>query len=192
MNREALVAKARASRGAINDLIDAAWEHYKANGRESWATAFQEAAADKVVQRFEDKIRNGFSRAGLELPAGELNQATMLGVVREQTGLEVTSLDPESVTRAVDTLLAKRLSLALKVQVTTVFDRDALMASINDAVIQAIQSGRAGEWLNAKAYHAARRFATYQKRGVSMETAKVLAARARQKRYRGTHKLIWL
>ena len=116
----------------------------------------------------------------------------MLGVVRDQTGLEITNLDPEAITKAVDTLLAKRLSGALKVQVGTVFDRDALMASINSAVVQAIQSGRAGEWLSAKAYHAARRFATYQKRGVNMETAKVLAARARQKRYRGTHKLIWL
>lgn len=192
MKRDELIAKARASRGAVNDLIEVAYAHYKAHGRDSWADAFKEAAADKVIQRYEEKIRNGFKRAGLELPEGELTQETMLGVVSAQTGLELATLNPDAVMAAVDKLLAARLSGALGVQVNTVMDRDALMASINSAVVASIQSGRAGEWLSGKVYTAARRAATYARRNITTETAEVLDARRRQKKFRRTHKLKWI
>ncbi len=191
MNRDKLVATARASRGAINDLIDSAYEHYKEHGRESWIDAFREAAADKVLQRYDEKIRNGFERAGLTLPEGELTQANMLSLVGEQTGLELSNLDPDAVMKAVDKLLSERLGAHLGVPITSVFDKQALLQSVNAAVVQAIQSGRAQAWISAKSYTAARRYATYKRRNIDKPTAEVLDARARQKKYRRTHVLKW-
>lgn len=186
-----LIANVRVSRGAVNDLIDRAWEHYKANGRDNWGDAFKEAAADQVISRYEVKIRNGFARAGLELPPGELSQDVMLQVVREQSGLELDNLNPDAVMAAVDKLLSKRLSQALDVTVTTVFDKDAMLQSINQAVIQAIRDGRGAQWLTGKAYKAARRMQTLRLRGVTEEAAAAMDLRRRQKKFRRTHKLEW-
>lgn len=186
-----LVAKVRANRGAINDLIDDAWASYKAHGRESWADAFKEATANKVVQRYETKIRNGFKRAGVELPEGELTLQSMEDVIKDRTGLELDGLSPDSVMAAVDKLLSARLSQAIGVPVSTVFDKDAMLESINAAVLEAIRSGRAAEFVNKAAMHAARRYMTYKRRGIDAADAKKLAARAAQKRYRATHRLVW-
>ena len=187
-----IVLRERVDRGAINDLIETAWAHYKRHGRESLADAFKEAAADKVIQRYEVKIRNGFERAGVTLPEGELTTQAMLAVIKERTGLELDSLNPEAVTAAVDRLLSERLSDALGVPVATVFDREAMMNSLNQAVLEAIRNGRAAEFVNRTAMSAARRYMTYKRAGISEDNAVRLDARRRQKKFRRTHKLIWL
>lgn len=181
----------RANKGSINDFIDEVWTLYKAHGRESFGMAFSEAAANRVIARYETKIRNGFSRAGFELPAGELTQETMLGFVRETTGLDMDSLNPEAVTMAVDRLLAARLSQALGVQVTTVLDKDAMLASMNAAVLQAIRDGRAAEFVNKQAMRAARQYMTFKRRGIEPEAKDRVANRRRQKRYRSKNRLVW-
>lgn len=186
-----LISRARVDRGAINDLIADAWEHYKAGGRESIQSAFGEAVADMVIRRYEDKIRNGFSRAGLELPA-DLNSATILEVVRTQTGLEIDNLDPDAVATAVDRLLSKRVSAALQVNITSVFDKEQIIAGINDAVIASIKSGRASKWVSGKVFKSARRYMAFKNAGLNAATADRLAARARMKKYRETHKLVWV
>ena len=191
MAKKELVARLRVSRGSINELIDRAYDNYKENGRDSWGGAFKEAAADMVIARHEEKIRNGFARAGLHLPEGELGQDEILAVVRDQTGLELDNLNPDAVMAAVDRLLSNRLSQALGVQVSTVFDQEAMIQSIQASVVQAIRDGRAGAWLSGKAYKAARRMATLKNRGVSEETWEILDARRRQKKFRRTHHLQW-
>lgn len=179
-------------RGAVNDLIDDAWRHYKEHGRESLQDAFKEATADHVVRRYELKIRHGFARAGIELPEGELSAAVLLGVVRERTGLDIDSLDADAVMAAVDRLLAARLSEALGVQVSTVFDREAMMQSLNQAIIEAIRNGRAREFISRKAMSVARRYATLKRLQIDAATWEKIEARKRQKRYRETHRLEWV
>ena len=191
MATQKLVSRLRVNRGAVNDLIDRAYENYKENGRESWSEAFKESAADMVIARYEVKIRNGFARAGLTLPEGELGQDELLQVVRDQTGLDIYNLNPDAVMQAVDRLLSNRLSQALGVNVSTVMDRDAMIASINASVVEAIRSGRAGKWLSGKAYRAARKMRTLRSRGVTEETWEILDARRRQKKFRRTHHLQW-
>lgn len=187
-----IVRTKRASAATWNDLIDSAWEHYKENGRESIRDAVTEAVADAAIKRYQDKIINGFRRAGIEIAPDEpLTAQTLAGVVAERTGLELESLSPDAVMGAVDKLLAERLSQALGVPVTTVFDRDAMLASINAAVLEAIRSGRAAEFVNKTAMKAARRYMTFKRRGIGPEDAEKISARARQKKFRQTHRLVW-
>lgn len=187
-----IVHTLRVNKGVMNDLIELAWRHYKENGRESLPNAFTEAAADLAIKRYDEKIRNGFARAGVPLPAGELNAQTMLGIVQQQTGLELQNLSADGIVQAVDKLLSQRLSQALGVTVATVMDKDAMIASINAAVVQAIRDGRAGEFVNRHALHAARRYAAFKNAGIGPENAAKIAARMRARKYRKTHKLVWL
>lgn len=187
------IRKLRVDKGSWNDLIDAAYENYKARGRESIKEAFSEAIADKVLQRYQVKIAAGFRRAGVEIEDGEpLTAEKMLTIIKDRTGLEINNLSPEGVMSAVDSLLSERLSAAMGVTVTTVFDRQAMMAAMEESVKQAIRDGRAAEFIGAQAMRAARKYATFKRRGIeSTEDHRRVMLAWYQKKYRRTHRLVW-
>lgn len=187
------IRKLRVDKGSWNDLIDAAYTNYKEHGRESIRDAFTEAVADKVLQRYQVKIAAGFRRAGVEIEDGEpLTAEKLVTIIQDRTGLDIQHLSPEGVTTAVDKLLAERLSALMGVTVTTVFDRDAMMAAMEESVKQAIRDGRAAEFIGKHAMSAARRFATFKRRGVeSPEDHRRIMLAWYQKKYRRTHRLVW-
>lgn len=187
------IRKLRVDKGSWNDLIDAAYEHYKERGRESIKEAFSEAVADKVLQRYQVKIAAGFRRAGVEIEDGEpLTAEKLLTIIKDRTGLEINNLTPDGVMSAVDRLLAERLSEALGVTVTTVFDRQAMMAAMEESVKQAIRDGRAAEFIGKHAMRAARQYATFKRRGIeSPEDHRRIMLAWYQKKYRRTHRLVW-
>ena len=187
------IRKLRVDKGSWNDLIDAAYEHYKERGRESIKEAFSEAIADKVLQRYQVKIAAGFRRAGVEIEDGEpLTAEKLLTIIKDRTGLDINNLTPDGVMSAVDRLLAERLSAALGVTVTTVFDRQAMMAAMEESVKQAIRDGRAAEFIGAQAMRAARKYATFKRRGIeSPEDHRRIMLAWYQKKYRRTHRLVW-
>lgn len=188
-----IVRTLRVDRGSWNDLIDSAYEHYKAGGRESVREAFTEAVADQVLKRYQDKIAAGFRRAGVEIDDGTpLTAEKLRTIIQDRTGLELTALTPEAVTAAVDKLLAQRLSVALGVTVTTVLDRDEMMRSLEGAVKEAIASGRASEFISAHAMRAARQFATFQRRGVeTKDDQRRIMLAWYQKKYRRNNRMVW-
>ena len=187
------IKKLRVDKGSWNDLIDAAYENYKARGRESIKEAFSEAIADKVLQRYQVKIAAGFRRAGVEIEDGEpLTAEKLLTIIKDRTGLEINNLTPEGVMSAVDRLLSERLSAAMGVTVTTVFDRQAMMAAMDESVKQAIRDGRAAEFIGKHAMRAARKYATFKRRGIeSPEDHRRIMLAWYQKKYRRTHRLVW-
>lgn len=187
------IRKLRVDKGSWNDLIDAAYENYKARGRESIKEAFSEAIADKVLQRYQVKIAAGFRRAGVEIEDGEpLTAEKLLTIIKDRTGLEINNLSPEGVMSAVDRLLSERLSAAMGVTVTTVFDRQAMMAAMDESVKQAIRDGRAAEFIGKHAMRAARKYATFKRRGIeSPEDHRRIMLAWYQKKYRRTHRLVW-
>ena len=187
------IKKLRVDKGSWNDLIDAAYENYKARGREYNKEAFSEAIADKVLQRYQVKIAAGFRRAGVEIEDGEpLTAEKLLTIIKDRTGLEINNLTPEGVMSAVDRLLSERLSAAMGVTVTTVFDRQAMMAAMDESVKQAIRDGRAAEFIGKHAMRAARKYATFKRRGIeSPEDHRRIMLAWYQKKYRRTHRLVW-
>ena len=187
------IKKLRVDKGSWNDLIDAAYENYKARGRESIKEAVAEAIADKVLQRYQVKIAAGFRRAGVEIEDGEpLTAEKLLTIIKDRTGLEINNLTPEGVMSAVDRLLSERLSAAMGVTVTTVFDRQAMMAAMDESVKQAIRDGRAAEFIGKHAMRAARKYATFKRRGIeSPEDHRRIMLAWYQKKYRRTHRLVW-
>lgn len=187
------IRKLRVDKGSWNDLIDAAYENYKARGRESIRDAFGEAVANKVLQRYQVKIAAGFRRAGVEIDESQpLTAEALLTIIQERTGLEINNLSPEGVMKAVDRLLAQRLSALMGVTVTTVFDREAMMAAMEESVKQAIRDGRAADFIGRHAMNAAQRYATFKRRGIeSPEDHRRIMLAWYQKKYRRTHRLVW-
>lgn len=188
-----LVRTKRANAASWNEIIDAAWENYKANGRDSIKDAFTEALADKAIQRYQTKIVNGFARVGVQIDQNEpLTLETLETIIEDRTGLEINGLSPEAITSAVDKLLAQKLSDALGVTVTTVLNKDELINSLDAAIKEAIRSGKAKELISRHAMRAARKWATYARRGITTkEDQRRVDLREYQRKYRRTHRLVW-
>lgn len=187
------IRRLRVDKGSWNDLIDAAYEHYKAGGRESIRDAFTQAVADKVIRRYQAKIVAGFARAGVVIdPDQVLTAEGLMTIIADRTGLEITNMTPEGVTAAVDKMLSERLSAALGVPVSTVMDRQAMMASMEEGIKQAIRDGRAAEFISAHTMRAARQYATFKRRGIEgPDMHRQIMLRWYQKKYRRNNKLVW-
>ena len=186
------LARERVKAGAWNDVLEGAWERYKESGRESLQGAFADEMADRALQRYDGKIRAMFARGGVEIEAGEpLTVATLAALVSDRTGLEITDLSPDTITAAIDRELSARLSEVLRVPVSTVFNKDQLMADVEAGVRLAIEDGRAAELLTKAAVHAARAYATWKRRGIDAQERQRIINAAAQRRFRQTHRLVW-
>lgn len=189
----AIVARMRVDKGTWNELIEAAWINYKEHGRESIPNAFTEAVMDHVLRRYHTKIANGFARVGIYIdPEVPLTADGLALIINERTGLTIDTLTPQSVTAAIDRELSLRMTELLGVPIDSVLNPYEFRSALEQAAINAIHDGRATEFISRKAMAAARRYSTYQRRGLeSPEDRKRLANREAQRRYRKTHRQVW-
>lgn len=186
-----LVLEKRAKLGALNDAVNAVWDRYAAG--EDLQPAIADAIADAVIKRYEVKLRNGLSRAGVELEEGErLDADKIKQIIEDRTGLELESLSPATVVQAVDKKLAARLSEKLGTQVTSVLNKDTLIAELREYVVEELRSGRAAALISRKALKAARRMATLKRAESDAAELRRASGAEYQKRYRRTHKQQWV
>ena len=192
MVKRVTLARLRVREGFWNDVIEGAWERYKAGGRDSLQGAVQDELTDRALARYADKIRAMFARGGVDIdPEQPITMEVLAGLVSERTGLQLDNLSPESVTAAVDKELSARLSEALRVPVTTVFDKALLMEELKAGVRQAIADGRGAELLTKAMVKSARAYATWKRRGIEEVERRRIVNRAYQAKYRRTHKQVW-
>lgn len=184
-----IVHTKRAVRGSVADIAEAVVDRYAAG--EPLSQAVADSVADKIAQRFEVKIRNGFSAAGVELPEGPLTADVLKDVIAERTGLELESMSPADVVRAVDAELSRRLSERLGVPVPTVLDAAALVQSLKDYIAEELRSGRGAALLSRAALKAARRMKALREAQSEEEELRRARNRLYQKRYRATHREVW-
>lgn len=182
----------RVRAGAWDDVIEAAWQRYVEGGRESLANAWTDELTDRILARYDGKIRALFGRAGVEVGEGEtINKAWLLQRLTDSLGVPVEDITPEVIMGAVDRGLAARLSEVLRVPVSTVMDMERLKADVREGVILALQDGRAADLIYDTALAAARRWATWQRHGDDLDPKTVQNNQA-QKKYRKTHRLQWV
>lgn len=182
----------RVRAGAWDDVIEAAWQRYVEGGRESLANAWTDELTDRILARYDGKIRALFGRAGVEVGEGEtINKAWLLQRLTDSLGVPVEDITPEAIMGAVDRGLAARLSEVLRVPVSTVMDMERLKADVREGVILALQDGRAADLIYDTALAAARRWATWQRHGDDLDPKTVQNNQA-QKKYRKTHRLQWV
>lgn len=190
---KSVVRHFRVDKGTWNELIESAWIHYKEHGRESITNAFTEAVADRIIGRYQEKLVNGFARAGIEIdPNVALTAQGLAAIVSEQSGIEIDTMTPQSVTAAIDRVLSQRMTALLQVQIDSVLNPYEFRAALEEAAIRAIQDGRATQFISKQAMRAARKYATMQRRGLDTpDEQRRVKNREYQRRYRQTHKLVW-
>ena len=192
MAKRVTLARLRVREGFWNDVIDAAWERYKAGGRESVRDALQDELIDRALGRYSEKIRAMFARGGVVIdPEQPITMAVLTELISERTGLELTDLSPETVSAAVDKELSGRLSEALQVPVSTVFDKERLKEDLKAGVRLAIADGRGAALLTKAMLKTARTYATWKRHGVEEREQMQITNRAYQAKYRRTHRQVW-
>lgn len=192
MAKKVRLARLRVREGFWNDVIEGAWERYKEGGRESVQDAISDELVDRALGRYSEKIRAMFARGGVEIdPEQPITAQFLAQLISERTGLELNDLSPETVAAAVDKELSARLSEALRVPVSTVFDKAQLMEDLRAAIRLAIADGRGAELLTKGMVKAARAYATWKRHGAEGMERKRIENQAYQRKYRLYHRQVW-
>lgn len=192
MAKKISLAKIRVREGFWNDVIEGAWERYKAGGRESISEAMNDELVDRALGRYADKIRAMFARGGIDIdPSQEITADFLAQLLSDRTGLQIDDLSPESISAAVDKELSARLSDVLQVQVTSVFDKEQLKASLMDGIRLAIADGRGAALLTKAMIKSARAYATWKRYSVEEHEKRRILNRGYVAKYRLTHRQTW-
>jgi hypothetical protein len=151
-----------------------------------------QSISNSVIERYQVRIREKLSELGLDIPHGEpLTVETLLSEVRKKTGLEIATLDREGLMAAIDKRAAAELSRSLGIEVTTVFDLDALDAQVMAALVEALQEGGKAKFLKGRDLERIRAAATYLRSGLSPDEVRAAKNRYYQRRYRRNNKKSW-
>lgn len=192
MSKRVSLARVRVREGFWNDVIDGAWERYKAGGRESVRDALSQELLDRALARYGDKIRAMFARGGLPIdPETPITVEVLTELIKDRTGLPLTELTPAAVSSAVDQDLAGRLSEALQVSISSVFDKERLKEELKSEIRKIIADGRGASLLTKAMVKTARSYATWKRHGVEGMEKQRIQNRAYQARYRQSYKLVW-
>ena len=192
MAKKIKLARLRVREGFWNDVIEGAWERYKAGGRESVRDALSEELIDRALGRYAEKIRAMFARGGIDIdPEQPITADFLARLLSERTGLDFSDLSPEAITAAVDKELSQRLSEALQVPVSTVFDKEKLKEDLKAGIRLAIADGRGAALLTKAMLKSARAYATWKRRSVSEREQWQIMNRSYQAKYRLSYKQTW-
>jgi hypothetical protein len=187
------VLKERATAGLQNDLIELISDAYFEQGLslEESFEAVKDQLIQKAVDRFEPKIRAALGRAGLQLPDGPLSLDVIKQGIIEKTGLELSDLTPDALYRAVDGGMAAKLSEAAGVPIASILSGPGIKASIEAGIKQSLANGTASALLSSALSKRARVVATWNREGAGIDQKKAMRAWY-QKKYRKTHKEVWV
>ena len=182
----------RANAGLINEIIDATLDQWMAGEDfDSCLTSAQSQIADAALNRHGGKVRAGLARVGLEVPLGALSATAIAEAVSAKSGLVIDDFSPEGIMKAVDRMIASRLSEVSGVEISTVIGED-LPTVIKAAVRAALRSGTAKRLIAQMLDRRARTVATLKRLNSDRAEYKKLRNRAYQAEWRKTHKQQWV
>lgn len=186
------VNTARANAGLINEIIDATLDQWMAGEDfDSCLTSAQSQIADAALNRHGEKVRAGLARVGLEVQGDTLSAAAIAEAVSKKSGLEIDDFSPDGILRAVDRMIAYRLSEVSGVKIDSVIGED-LPTVIKSAVRAALRSGTAKKLITHMLDRRARTVATLRRLGSDKAEYKKLRNRAYQSEWRKRYKQQWV
>ncbi len=192
MAKKIKLARLRVREGFWNDVIEGAWERYKAGGSESVRDALSEELIDRALGRYAEKIRAMFARGGIDIdPEQPITADFLAQLLSDRTGLQIDNLNPETIKAAVDKELSQRLSGVLLVPVSTVFDKERLKTDLIAGVRLAIADGRGAALLTKAMHKTARAYATWKRHSVDEHEKRRILNRSYQRKYRLSYRQEW-
>lgn len=192
MAKRLKIALDRANVSSSIDVLESMWDGHGAGL--TWSEAAGQVVAEKALERYQTHLAAAFARYGVQLDPGEqITVPVLLRVINEKTGLDVANLTPDGLSMAVDAHLAGRVSELLGVQVSSVHNLDGLKQNLIDAAKAAVISGRATKLISRGMITKMRAMKAFKDAGVIGELERLkVANRAYQKKYRRTHKEVWV
>jgi len=181
----------RANLGNSLDLAEHYWDLHQAGL--SWTDAASQIVAEKAVERYQGHLVAAFNRYGIPLgDDGVITVEVLRQTIENRTGMQISSLTPDSVLQAVDGQMSRELSDYLGVELTTVTNAGAIKAALIESAKQAVVSGRATKLISKAMIRQARKVKTFKAQGVDTNDRDKLLNRAYQKKYRQRFKEVWI
>lgn len=180
----------RADAGTILDIAGEIWAAHS-NG-ETWSDATSETLVNRIIMRYRAHIAAALRKHGIEVEDTDtLDGETLLRIINARTGLDIAAWNHDAVKAALDTFMAARLSEVLGVEVASVQDVDAIKQLLIDAAADAVQSGRANEFISRAMIKKIRAAKAWRDGGVVKEDRAATLNRWYQKKFRRSHVAVW-
>lgn len=184
----------RDNSGMARDVLDLVIDRYMEGVPfDDCLEAARDELTAKALERYGDSIRAALRRAGFEIEDGDtLDANTIADLIREKTGLEFASLNSAAVIEYIDRQMSAKLSEMTGIQISTVYDAQALKEQMKEGVRQAILSDTAEKLLMRGLSAAAKKVVTWRRYGyTTKESRRKVMQRLYSKRYAETHRQVW-
>lgn len=183
----------RANSGLINDVVDQVVDQWIAGEDfDSCLAGAQDQIATMALASHGGKVRAALQRVGLDVGAGdELTPSAIGDAIKAKSGLEIEDFTPEGILKAVDQMLAKRISHETGIEITSVMGA-SLSDQLKAGVRLALRSGAAKKLIGTLLDKKARRLATLKRLQSDAKEFKKVRNRKYQAKWRETHKLEWV
>lgn len=183
---DTFLARFRAGEGIENDIANAILDAL--TNDEPVTDAVVQVLLDSAIERYQGHIAAMLRRGGFDVEDGEpITIDLLMERISAATGLELDDLSIESITSAVDSLAAERLSSALGIDVSTVMDTGTLLDELEAGAVAAFADGASG-LVSSRLYNQARNAATWARLGVDKKQVQNVLA---QRKYRQSNIYDW-
>lgn len=168
----------------INDTL------LKEGGEDLPKGSLSEGAADAIILIYSEKITAALRRAGFAIADGQtINVDTLRELVSKRAGLNLSSWEPGEVRRAVGEAVSKQVSEALGVDIDLGGD---VRGQVVAAAIEAVRGNKPNRMVSQALIEKLRDVAALQKAGLSPLDLRRIRNVAHNKKYRATHRQVWV
>lgn len=177
--------------GAINQQLKTALRDAPEGADQGYFEGVAVAIADSIGAVFEGRIRAALRRAGIDLPDGPVTVQTLLGLVRDRSGLDVQEVSADGIRDAIQARLRAAVVDLLGVDVDLTAGRDAV---IRQAAAAALETGRPNRLVGVVALRQLRAVAAAAAVGLDTTPAGLRRAQVRiaQRKYRARNRFKWV
>lgn len=159
---------------------------------QSWQQAAQNAALEEALELYRPKVEAMLRSAGFDVAEGApLTMETVASAIQQRTGLDISSLDVNTIKNAISEQLSIYVSSELGFQVTNVLDANSIRQQINAHIKDCVQSGRSSKLVPRRLITQISEAAAFAQMGKSYDDRRAVLNRWYQKKYRRSHKLVW-
>ena len=186
-----MLAIQRAGEALESETSMRVWERIKDGA--DLSTIAEDEIADWAIERYRPNIINGMRRAGLEVPADidTMDGAALVKAIGDALELQLESLTPDAIADAVDKRMARDLGRKLGIEIPTLRDADAVRQACIDAVIEAVRSGKANQFISQWQIRRMKSVKAWADAGLAKEDRAKIQNRMSQRRWRKGYMWTW-
>ena len=150
-----------------------------------------QAVIDVALEVASERVINGLRNAGLGLEDGTVSAESIRLALSSKIGAEIEDLSPEGVAAALNASISYQVGELLGVEGLDLLGGGSIEDQARALALEAIASGRPSKLVSLSLMRELRSAAAFMAAGVPPEERPAAMNRARQRRWRITHKQTW-